>query len=153
MSETEEKISQRFLVINVEDSGIGIPEDKQDRIFKHFTQVDASTTRRFGGTGLGLAISKQLVELMGGVISFTSEEGKGTTFSVRIPLPDVTVATGEAYKSGLLSEGSSELGDVLLVTQKIARVNILVVGPCEVQLSDFSTNPWPLFTNLVSTFR
>ena len=64
---------------SVKDTGIGIPKDRLDRLFKSFSQVDASTTRKFGGTGLGLAISKKLAELMGGQIGIESEEGKGST--------------------------------------------------------------------------
>jgi PAS domain S-box-containing protein len=68
----------RFEII---DSGIGIPEDRRDRLFKSFSQVDSSTTRQFGGTGLGLAISQQLVEAMGGYIQVESTTGEGSRFS------------------------------------------------------------------------
>jgi len=71
----------------VEDSGIGIPADRFDRLFKSFSQVDSSTTRRYGGTGLGLAISWKLVELMGGTIDVASEVGRGTSFSFVINVP------------------------------------------------------------------
>ena len=66
--------------ISVTDTGIGIPQDRMDRLFQSFSQVDSSTTRKYGGTGLGLTISKQLAEKMGGRIGVESEEGKGSTF-------------------------------------------------------------------------
>ncbi|MGM0444014.1 MAG: PAS domain S-box protein [Fibrobacterota bacterium] len=74
------------LIIEVEDTGIGIDKSTQNEIFDKFTQENSSTNREFGGTGLGLAISKELTELMGGTITLDSEKGKGTTFRVLLPL-------------------------------------------------------------------
>ncbi len=77
------------LALAVKDEGVGIPPEAQTRIFEVFAQADETVTRRFGGTGLGLAICKQLVELMGGTISVSSEAGRGSTFTVELALnPD-----------------------------------------------------------------
>jgi PAS domain S-box-containing protein len=70
----------------VSDSGIGIPRDRRDRLFEPFSQVDASTSRRYGGSGLGLAICRRLTELMGGTIGVDSEPGQGSTFWFTAPL-------------------------------------------------------------------
>ncbi len=80
------------LEASVSDTGIGIPPERMDRLFKSFSQVDASTTRRYGGSGLGLAISKRLVELMGGAIGVTSVEGAGATFSFTIPVEPAPIS-------------------------------------------------------------
>jgi len=77
---------KRDVTFTVTDTGIGIPNDKKHLLFHSFSQVDDSHSRGYGGTGLGLAICKELVELMGGSITFTSEEGAGSAFSFTIPL-------------------------------------------------------------------
>jgi signal transduction histidine kinase len=86
------RMSKLFLEISVQDTGIGIPEEKQSMIFEAFQQADGSISRKYGGTGLGLSISRMLVGLMGGALSLTSKEGAGSTFYVYLPLtPDAAL--------------------------------------------------------------
>ena len=82
------------LHLTVRDTGIGIPADRIDRLFRSFSQIDASTTRKYGGTGLGLAISKRLVELMGGEIWVESELGVGTAFHATVQVAEATWVAG-----------------------------------------------------------
>lgn len=83
------------MVFEVEDTGIGMSPEQMGRIFHEFTQADSSTTRRFGGTGLGLTITERLCRMMRGSVEAQSEEGVGSTFTVRLPdtLPAVSDET------------------------------------------------------------
>ncbi|MEK6572806.1 MAG: ATP-binding protein [Chloroflexota bacterium] len=82
-------LSARRMVIQVQDTGIGIPVEVQSKLFQPFFQADGSTTRRYGGTGLGLTISRRLAEMMGGTLTlYSAGAGQGTTLTLTLPLAD-----------------------------------------------------------------
>ncbi len=97
------------LRLSVKDTGMGIPREKLETLFAKFTQVDASTTRKFGGTGLGLSICRELTELMGGSLTVESVEGEGSTFFLQLPLPRVSATACETADSAPPAELSSDL--------------------------------------------
>jgi signal transduction histidine kinase/CheY-like chemotaxis protein/HPt (histidine-containing phosphotransfer) domain-containing protein len=109
---------------SVADTGVGIPPDRLDRLFKSFSQVDASTTRKYGGTGLGLVICKRLVEMMGGEIGVDSRPGAGTTFWFSLPLkPDAPPAEAPPAARPavrVLTVGESQFATDLLAEQLAA---------------------------------
>jgi len=98
----EEKVEEndgchrRYIEFRVSDSGIGIPAEERDKIFERFHQVDSSTTRSFEGVGLGLYIVKSFTEMLNGRVSVCSEVGRGSTFTVLIPLQPVAVELSNA---------------------------------------------------------
>ena len=106
------KDKRDVVAISVEDTGIGIPKEKQEQVFQAFQQIDGSLSRKFSGTGLGLTISKQMAELIEGDISLESEEGRGSKFTLYIPLA-IDKEAGEfslpkAASKEFLSKSSSE---------------------------------------------
>jgi len=114
LSVEEQAATEVTILISVEDSGIGISDEDQARLFTAFSQVETAANRRFSGTGLGLAISKNLVSLMGGEIAVKSESGKGSTFSVRLPL-----ALTNANDQGVRQQ-ESEAGTALIIASRKA---------------------------------
>ena len=113
------------MTLFVRDTGVGIPEERVDRLFKPFSQVDASTTRSYGGTGLGLAISKQLVEQMGGALTVESTPNVGSTFRFTIVAESAPTQTSRRLR--LLSEPHSYLHGlkVLVVDDNETSRNLL----------------------------
>ncbi|NEQ68780.1 MAG: response regulator, partial [Symploca sp. SIO2D2] len=120
---------QKKVIFSVSDTGIGIPKDKQDKLFKSFTQVDSSTTRKFGGTGLGLAISKKLTELMGGEMWLESEEGEGATFFFSVVVAEAECVMHSAEKEMAASQGLR--GKRILVVEPNESVRNILSGMLE----------------------
>jgi signal transduction histidine kinase/DNA-binding NarL/FixJ family response regulator len=126
---------QAALRCEIQDSGIGIPEDKQSQLFQPFSQLDPTITRRFGGTGLGLAIIHNLIQMMGGSIVVASREGAGSCFVVELPLPErvspereISLPTRQALQTALVVD------DTLYNRQLIA--DMLVSWGVQVTLAE-----------------
>jgi|GEM_PF-6378022 len=125
-----QNVQDNKIRISVTDTGIGIPEEFKNRIFRKFAQVDSSDSRSKGGTGLGLSISKAIIEKFGGTISYESEQGKGTSFFFELPL------IGEEIKISPQKSEKSK-ADILIVEdepdiQEITRSALELVGGFEV---------------------
>jgi signal transduction histidine kinase/CheY-like chemotaxis protein len=131
---------RREIEFEVRDTGIGIAPDRRDRLFQSFSQLDPSTTRRFGGTGLGLVISKALVELMGGRIWAESEPGRGSSFRFTIlvrPAPERPPESTEVLVGRLLGR----------------RVLIVDDGAANQRVLELTTKSWGLAPRAVATGR
>ncbi|MCC8408115.1 response regulator [Mucilaginibacter sp. UR6-1] len=115
-----EDIKLRF---EVRDTGIGIPPEKRERLFKAFSQVDSSTTRKYGGTGLGLVISDKLVTLMGGEIIVTSEVGKGSVFAFTVIAPVGSAVSAPMFEKDMLNYAGKR---VLIIDDNLTNRNILM---------------------------
>ncbi|HTT08877.1 MAG TPA: ATP-binding protein [Gammaproteobacteria bacterium] len=127
---------------SVTDTGIGIPSDKHQTIFESFSQVDSSTTRKYGGTGLGLAICKTLVEMMGGTIGVESEPGRGSCFFFELPLPIADTAGRPDIASNVAPAATPEIPRArLLVVDDNVDNRLLIraylkTAPCDIDEAD-----------------
>ncbi len=124
------------ITFKIRDTGIGIPQASHQKLFRSFTQADSSTTRKYGGTGLGLTICKQLVQLMGGEINVTSEEGNGSTFWFCIPLEHRLSRSPEYAQS-----------------QNLAQTRVLIVDDNETNrhILDHQTRGWKMSPHCVES--
>lgn len=128
------KAGTPILRIDVKDTGIGIKEDHIDLIFERFKQADSSVSRKFGGTGLGLPISKKLADLMGGDIQVKSKFGKGSTFSLILPMRTIEGSEKEQEQNEVRkSKINDKLKSVISNTDKVLLVedyegNLVVIG-------------------------
>ncbi len=116
------------LCLAVQDTGIGMSAEEQERVFEHFEQADRSTTRRFGGTGLGLAISRQLAELMGGAIDLESAPGTGSTFRFRAVLPVAQAPQTDTARPAGGFRGDALVAEDNPVNQLVARKLLEALG-------------------------
>ena len=121
MDSTDRNVNVRF---SVTDTGIGIPQDKIEDLFKSFAQADSSTTRKYGGTGLGLAISKQYIEMMGGKISVKSKINQGSTFTFAVP---IQISSKKTEKPIINKSPNNKMKNLVPTSKKNEDFSILVV--------------------------
>ncbi|HEY4077517.1 MAG TPA: ATP-binding protein, partial [Rhizomicrobium sp.] len=113
---------QAFIEFAVTDTGVGMTPEQMERLFEEFSQADATTARQYGGTGLGLAITRRLCQMMGGEVSVTSEMGKGSTFTVRLPVAAPIDAREPSEEPG----PDARTGDYVLVIDDDATARELI---------------------------
>ncbi|RLS52970.1 MAG: response regulator [Planctomycetota bacterium] len=131
VTRVEKRGIDQELIIDIVDTGIGMKPETLSKLFNAFVQADSTTTRRFGGTGLGLAISRKFAQAMGGDITVTSEQGTGTTFTVRVPLMLAAEArwiTAAAAKQELRQLQSVQGADPSHLRLKAARILVVDDG-------------------------
>lgn len=109
VSQSDGRNDSGMLVISVQDTGIGIPRDKQAIVFEAFQQADGTTNRKFGGTGLGLSISRNIAELLGGFITLESREGEGSVFALCLPLDQSAAPAAVAAYPNVETEAAAGL--------------------------------------------
>ncbi len=138
----EEESGQEYrLTFEVADTGIGIPQDKQNVIFDPYQQASSGTAARFGGTGLGLSIVRHLVQMQGGTLSLQSKEGEGTTFKVKLPFgkPEQSAHKDENKNNAFIGEYSSLEGLRVLYVEDVIPNQLLMEGLCDHWKVDLDT--------------
>jgi diguanylate cyclase (GGDEF)-like protein len=141
------EVANGRVAVSVSDTGIGIPEDKFERIFESFEQVDGSTAREYGGTGLGLSISRQLVELHGGTIRVESAPGKGSRFTFTLP---VSEAKEKALAANESSRSLIDMEDFALGEEESEAAPETSEGMCRILVVDDEPVNIQVLKNLLS---